>query len=222
MRNFRHFLPALILLLGCAGMLRTKAQRTVPSLAPMKSISPSYGDFTVVDQVLSKDEIEVAGMTDYAARAYVRDSAAAFTTFVSYYDRQSQGHTIHSPRNCLPGAGWEVFSPGTRLIERAGGHAEVNRYVLKNGPQTALVLYWYQGRDRVVASEYAVKWNLLRDAALLGHTEEALVRVVVPVQNLAGRNAGTGDSVALGTADSLATVVATRLMASVDRVLPSR
>jgi EpsI family protein len=222
MRNLRHFLPALILLLGCAGMLRTKAQRAVASVAPMKSVAPAYGDYAVVEQTLSKDEIEVAGMTDYAARAYVRDSVAAFTTFVSYYDRQSQGHTIHSPRNCLPGAGWEVFSPGTRVIDRAGRPAEVNRYVLKNGLETALVLYWYQGRDRVVASEYVVKWNLLRDAALLGHTEEALVRVVVPVQRTAARNAAAGDSIALRSADSLATVVATRLMASVDRVLPQR
>jgi EpsI family protein len=58
----------------------------------------------------------------------------------------------------------------------------VNRYVLKNGAARAVVYYWYQGRGRVVASEYAVKWNLLRDAALAGHTEEALVRVVVPVK----------------------------------------
>ena len=36
-------------------------------------------------------------------------------TFVSYYERQTQGKTIHSPRNCLPGAGWEVLTPGTRI-----------------------------------------------------------------------------------------------------------
>ena len=56
----------------------------------------------------------------------------------------------------------------------------MNQYVLKNGPATAVVFYWYQGRGRIVANEYAVKWNLLRDAAVAGHTEEALVRVVVP------------------------------------------
>jgi hypothetical protein len=43
------------------------------------------------------------------------------------------------------------------------------------------VLYWYQGRGRTEAGEYAVKWNLLRDAALRRRTEEALVRVIVPV-----------------------------------------
>jgi EpsI family protein len=203
-------------------MLRTRAQDAVAPVAPIGSIAPNYGEYKVIDQHLTDIEVEVAGMTDYVARAYLRDSVMAFTTFVSYYDRQMQGHTIHSPRNCLPGAGWEVLSPGTRMIDRAGSPSEVNRYILKNGPQKALVLYWYQGRDRVVANEYAVKWNLLRDAALRGHTEEALVRVVAFVPSATGRDAAAADSILLRSADSLATVVATQLMASVDRVLPKR
>ena len=48
-------------------------------------------------------------MSDYVARVYARDSVMLFSTLVSYYERQSQGKTIHSPRNCLPGAGWEIL-----------------------------------------------------------------------------------------------------------------
>ena len=120
-------------------------------------------------------------MTDYVARAYWKDSIPAFTTFVSYYARQTRGRTIHSPRNCLPGAGWEVVSSGPETIAVDGQSHELNRSLIKNGPSMAIVYYWYQGRGRIVADEYQVKWNLLRDAALAGHTEEALVRVVVPV-----------------------------------------
>jgi hypothetical protein len=88
--------------------------------------------------------------------------------------------------------------------------------VLKNGPATALVYYWYQGRGRVVANEYAVKWNLLRDAAIAGHTEEALVRVVVPVSSTQdGRSEG-----ALAAADSLAADISARLVREVARVIP--
>jgi EpsI family protein len=57
----------------------------------------------------------------------------------------------------------------------------VNRYLLQKGTAQALVLYWYQGRGRIEANEYAVKWDLLRDAALRGRSEEALVRLIVPV-----------------------------------------
>ena len=124
------------------------------------------------------------GMTDYVARVFwqfrgPKDSTPAFSTYVGYYDRQAQGHTMHSPKNCLPGAGWEILSAGTGSVSVAGRSHVVNKYLLKNGVTQALVFYWYQGRGRIVASEYAVKWNLLRDAALEGHTEEALVRIVV-------------------------------------------
>jgi EpsI family protein len=160
-------------------------------------------------------------MTDYVARAYAHDSVVAFTTLVSYYDRQSQGKTIHSPRNCLPGAGWEVFRSGTRTVDADGAPHVVNHYTLRNGPATAIVYYWYQGRGRVVASEYAVKWNLLRDAAVLGHTEEALVRVVVYVS----RPAEASDSVAVARifadADATGAQVAARLINDVTRVLPA-
>jgi EpsI family protein len=146
------------------------------------------------------------------ARVYWRDStSAAFTTYVGYYDRQTQGKSIHSPRNCLPGAGWEIIRPGKATVDAAGGAHVVNRYVLKNGPRLALVYYWYQGRGRVVASEYAVKLNLLRDAALMGHTEEALVRLVVLVDPADTTQA---------RADSLAKRIAPRLMNDVERVLP--
>ena len=53
--------------------------------------------------------------------------------------------------------------------------------MLVNSGQKAVVYYWYQGRGRVESNEYRVKLQLLRDSALRGRTEEALVRVVVPV-----------------------------------------
>ena len=74
--------------------------------------------------------------------------------------------------------------------------------------------YWYQGRGRVAANEYAVKWQLLRDAARYGRTEEALVRVVVP---LAPRTSGGAEMIA---ADSIATRISLRLIGDVAAILP--
>lgn len=219
MHKLRAYVPALILLVGCGLIWQTHLQRAVPLAAPLATVLPAVPGYTVVDQHVSEEERRVAGMTDYVARAYMRDTVVAFTTLVSYYDRQSQGKTIHSPRNCLPGAGWEVLRSGTRTIDASGVPYLVNHYTLKNGPSTAIVYYWYQGRGRVVASEYAVKWNLLRDAALMGHTEEALVRVVVPV------NASAKDSAsferAFAGADSTGEQIAARLVSEVTRVLPA-
>lgn len=216
MRELRPFLPAIVLAAGCAMILQTRSQRPVPLPVPVRSVAPSFeGGYTVTDQVLTKEEVAAAGMTDYVARVFTKDSVAHFTTLFSYYEKQAQGRTIHSPRNCLPGAGWEILTPGTRELTSGGAKHVVNHYVLKNASLTAIVLYWYQGRGRVVANEYTVKWNLLLDAATKGHTEEALVRVVVPI-----RASPQGDAVAMRTADSLGVAVANKLLASVEAALP--
>ena len=216
MSRFARYAPAGILLVGCAFVWNARSQTAVPLNAPLSTVLPTVPGYQATDQKLTSDEIRVVGMTNYVARFFRRDSSYAFSTFVSYYERQANGKTIHSPRNCLPGAGWDVLSPGTAQVPLDGVPRTVNRYVLKNGPSTAVVYYWYQGRGRVVANEYAVKWNLLRDAAFAGHTEEALVRVVVPVVPKSG---GSQASV-LAAADSLAADISTRLVREVARAIP--
>jgi EpsI family protein len=220
-RGWPAFVPAFVLLVGCGFVWQTHSQRQMALAAPLQSIIPSLDGYSVIDLHIGDDERRVAGMSEYVARAYFRDSAQAFQTLVSYYDRQGQGKTIHSPRNCLPGAGWEVLRGERRAVTVDGAPHDVNHYVLKNGPATDVVYYWYQGRGRVVASEYAVKWNLLRDAALRGHTEEALVRVVIPVR-VQGADAASPEATrAFAAADSLGDAIAQRLIREVAKALPA-
>jgi EpsI family protein len=218
MRDYRPYVPAVILLVGCGLLWQSRSQEAVPLTAPLSTVLADLEGFEARDQVISADEQRVAGMTTFMARAYMRDSAVAFTTLVSYYDRQTQGKTIHSPRNCLPGAGWEIMSGGAQVVMVKDKPFTVNRYVLKNGRLVALAYYWYQGRGRVTANEYAVKWNLLRDAALLGHTEEALVRVVVPVSRATAALPAAGSN-AMQKADSTAQFVSARLIRDVNAVV---
>lgn len=172
-----------------AGVLLTLGSSTHPGRAlrlPLSSAIPDQiAGYTAMDRSLSAAERHVAGVTDYLLRSYVTSTSGgdptAFSLYIGYYDRQSQGHTIHSPKNCLPGAGWEPVASQPALIPTPAGPVSVNRYLLRNGSQQALVLYWYQGRGRIIANEYAVKWHLLRDSALRRRSDEALVRLVFPV-----------------------------------------
>jgi EpsI family protein len=216
MRKFelRAYTPALMLVLGCVLVFHgTRDQVAVPLAAPISGVLDHVDGYRIEEQHVSDEERRVAGMTDYVARIYWRpDSSVAFTTYVGYYDQQTQGKSMHSPKNCLPGAGWEILRGGTATVTAAHGAHVVNRYLLKNGALEAVVYYWYQGRGRVVASEYAVKVNLLKDAALKGHTEEALVRIVIPVD--------PGDSTQ-AKADQLGMQIAPRLMDQVQGILPN-
>lgn len=219
MHNPKAYVPALIFALGYFLVADARRQRAIPLASPIDDVLASVDGYRVQNQQIGPEERRVAGMSNYVARAYLRDSAVAFTTLVAYYDRQTRGKSIHSPRNCLPGAGWEILSGGTQALTIDGAEYTVNQYVLKNEEARAVVYYWYQGRGRVVASEYAVKWNLLRDAALRGHTEEALVRVVVPVQASIGTPSRDLEAV-MADASELGRVIATRMIDEVNRVLP--
>jgi EpsI family protein len=223
MHRLRAYIPAAVFLAGCAFLWRPHAQRAVPLAAPLTTVLEGLSGYTPHDQTVSDEERRVAGMTDYVARVYTQqgDSVMAFSTLVSYYDHQAQGQTIHSPRNCLPGAGWEILRAGTRTLVVDGTPRLVNQYVLKKGMETAIAYYWYQGRGRVVANEYRVKLNLLRDAAFLGHTEEALVRVVVPVTSETSSDAVIADK-AFADASVVGDQIATRMIRDVARVLPGK
>ncbi len=220
MRSVKAYLPAFLFLVGCGFIWNMRSQAAMPLAAPLSGILADVPGYSVTEQRLSDDERRVAGMSTYIARSYARDSVPAFTTFVSYYERQTQGKTIHSPRNCLPGAGWEVLTAGTAVLDVGGAKYVVNRYSLKNGPATAIAYYWYQGRGRVVANEYTVKWNLLRDAALAGHTEESLVRVVAWVNPLGKQLSAAEQAKETMAADALGSEIAKKLIVEVARSLP--
>jgi EpsI family protein len=103
--------------------------------------------------------------------------------YVGYYASQRQGDAIHSPQNCLPGAGWQPVTADRTTVDVSGQTIPVNRFIIQKGLDRQAVFYWYQGRSRVVASEYANKAWLMLDAARLRRTDGGLVRVITPVQS---------------------------------------
>jgi EpsI family protein len=218
---FSRFLPVSILALGVLLISGMREQYVVPPVKPMGTLPSTILGIVGKDVVIGGEERRIAGMSDYAFREFAVDSGYLFSVYVGYYDRQVQGKTIHSPKNCLPGAGWEVMTSdriATQSLTNQAG--SMNRVLLANRGVRALVYYWYQGRGRIEASEYQVKWNLLRDAAMYGRTEEALVRIVLPLSAIS-----PADTVAIAKSiaetDDIAMRVARELTATVNRVLPA-
>ena len=145
----------------------------------------------VVDPPMDEEVLKVLGVDDYLSRAYYRPNSGGVGLYLGFYGSQRQGDTIHSPMNCLPGAGWEPISEGQRQIENvdgAGRNITVNRYIIQKGLDRNLVLYWYHGRGRVVASEYWSKAFLIRDAIVTNRTDGSLARVIVPYDARDERN----------------------------------
>jgi EpsI family protein len=212
-----RFLPGFLFAVGAVLVGRVEEQKAAPLEQPLASLSLELGGFRGRERSMSEAEAAVAGVSDYVFRIFGPDSAPAFSLYIGYYDRQGTGKTIHSPRNCLPGAGWQTVEFAAVPLEIAGAEVTVNRYLLAKGTSQALVYYWYQGRGRVGHDEYRVKWDLLRDAMRYGRTEEALVRIVVPLPRSGRVRLSWNERVA--AAEALARQVAAELIPQLQRVL---
>src|SRR5436305_10677488 len=136
------------------------------------------------DDVRFDDETQnVLRADDYVSRNFESKGRIA-SLYVGYYATQRDGATYHSPLNCLPGSGWTLSEPGKAMIALPDGTSFVaNKYVIQTGDYRSLMIYWYRGRGRNVASEYWGKIYTVFDSVRLRRSDGALVRVTVPIAN---------------------------------------
>jgi len=174
---------------GAAFVAHANHSEAVPLRAPFDQFPMQIDEWRGVQQPPMDPKIlAVLGANDYLTRAYFADDRSGVGLYIGYYESQRQGDTMHSPLNCLPGAGWEPVSKTTMTIPLAGSAAtpsasqiSVNRYVIQQGLERDLVLYWYQSHGRVVASEYMSRFYLINDSIRLNRTDGSLVRVIASI-----------------------------------------
>jgi EpsI family protein len=180
-------LAVTLLLLTQAAVLYSSARpEIVPASLPLSSLPLTLGAWKFMNEGIVDDETrDVLKADDLLLRDYKNASTGrAAELFVAAFRTQRNGKAPHSPKNCLPGAGWTQLSSDDYSIDIGGAQPiVVNRYVVQHGEDRSLVLYWYQSRDRVVASEYNAKFWVMADAIRLNRTDTALVRVVIPIVN---------------------------------------
>lgn len=156
----------------------------VPPREPLQALTNQVGRWKGREAPkFSDDVLAVLGADDLLNRYYLSAREPAVSLYVGYYRSQREGDTIHSPMNCLPGAGWLPIANDRAAIPIPGRHAPivVNRFVIRKGSERQVVLYWYQSHGRVVASEYWSKVYMVYDALRSHRSDAALVRVISPV-----------------------------------------
>jgi EpsI family protein len=136
------------------------------------------------DQIIDDETMKVLRASDYLLRDYRRSDGINANFYVGYYASQREGASYHSPLNCLPGAGWTLSNPDRVAISLPDGQSfTANKYVIQNGEYKSLMIYWYQGRGRAIASEYWGKIYTVVDSVRLRRSDGAMVRVTVPLGN---------------------------------------
>jgi EpsI family protein len=161
------------------------------------------------------DEIHFDGQTetvlrasDYTMREYTTTDGRLANLYIGYYASQRTGATYHSPQNCLPGAGWVMKQPELVEIKTASGKSfPANKFIIENGIYNEVMVYWYQGRGRSVASEYHDKIYTVLDSVLRRRSDGAMVRVMTSVGDSETEATKAAIDLAAQTADRLAAYI---------------
>lgn len=190
MKNTRHpwwrIVPVLVLLGGAAAALHARDRAEVlPPHQDLAGFPMRIDTWAGSPLALTQAQLDVLGPGEFLLRNYQRTIAEPpVNLYIAFFPSQRTGDTIHSPKNCLPGAGWTPIESGTMDIRREDGSSmRVNRYIIAQEANRSLVLYWYQAHGRVTASEYWAKFYLVEDAIRMNRTDGALLRVVTPILN---------------------------------------
>jgi EpsI family protein len=131
---------------------------------------------------LDVETLNVLKVSDYIMRRYVDAGGPGIWLYLGYWESQRRGAQMHSPKNCLPGSGWEPVEATIVPITVGAGHTiHVNRFVVQKGDQRELVLYWYRAQGEDVPGEVAAKAAMVKNAIARNRTDGALVRVSAPV-----------------------------------------
>jgi exosortase D (VPLPA-CTERM-specific) len=164
-------------------------------------------------EIMDPQYVDFLKFDDYILANFSKDGMPPVNFYSAYYASQRKGESVHSPRSCIPGGGWQIKSletvpvPGIQLY---GDALKVNRVLIQKGDERQLVYYWFQQRGRNMTNEYLVKWYLFRDAVMLNRSDGALVRLTTRAQ----------DGEDLAKADGRLVSFLVSLMPRLDRHIP--
>ncbi len=188
LKNKYVYTLSLVLLLQAA-LYYSLAYRAehIPQTAPLSAFPTLIGDWrTVADVQIEPEILELLKADDTLNRVYTDSGGQTpVNLFIAFFRTQRYGQNPHSPKNCLPGNGYEqVLDRKLPVTVPVWNHPiVVNQYVVQHGENKSLVLYWYQSHNRVIASEYFARMWLVADAIRYHRSDTSIVRVVVPVHD---------------------------------------
>jgi EpsI family protein len=177
MTSLRASVAALVLVGGIFATHSLRPKDAAPPPLPLREIMSDIRFSNSEDRPFEKQVVRAIGADDYINRIYTGNNLP-IELYIGYYKDQRTGDRIHSPKNCLPGSGWEpVHSTRIQIGTADGVPVVVNAFLVAQGARRDMVLYWYQSHGRIIASEYRAKFWLVADALNHKSADGAIVRI---------------------------------------------
>ena len=175
---------SLAILLGALVFLQLRSTgEAVPIRKPLDSFPATLGQWQGRrGTIFSTEILDKLRLTDYVMRDYGDQAGRGLNLYIGYWDTQRKGAGIHSPKNCLPGVGWEPIEASFLTIALPAPHPPitVNRYLIQKDRDQLLVFYWYQSQGQVIAGEVPARIAMVKSALVRNRTDGAIVRVMSP------------------------------------------
>jgi EpsI family protein len=207
-----RILTVLLMLQGVVFYAVVMRPEQAPAVGPLSLLPKEVPGWNMYREGSVEPEVQdILKADDLLTRDYVNESkTAAANLFIAFFKTQREGQAPHSPKNCLPGSGFEPIESYPITIQLPGRSetATINRYLTARGEEKSVTLYWYQSHGRIIAGEFAAKLWLIADSVRYHRSDTALVRIVVPV---AGDNADVASRTAVEFAKAIFPAVNTQL-----------
>jgi len=156
-------------------------------ISPNKSFSSfpkKIGEWVGKEERFDEKVYKILGVDDSILSNYISSDGHQVQLYVGFYQSQREGELIHSPKNCLPGAGWNIIHTSIEELtipKTNPGVIKVIKLILEKSGQHQIILYWFQSRGRFIASEYWQKIYLVIDSVTQHRTDGSFVRLIAPV-----------------------------------------
>jgi len=183
-----RFLIIITLLAVTWYTLQTTSQVTATPIKKSLSLFPhQIADYHLSNSFQSSaGVIEMLGVDDYIQYSYIDEANTYINLYAGFYKAVGVSGSYHSPKNCIPGGGWGIDAIkkvvlGTGIENNK--QSTVSEMLIRNGAEYQVVLYWYQNRGRIIASEYWEKIYLVLDALFKGRRDGTFVRIMAVAQD---------------------------------------
>ncbi len=160
-------------------------QEIIPERKVFLNFPLKIGAWQGHNEYIEQKYLDQLKLTDYFVINFVNpDYQSGVNFYTAYFESQRTGASVHSPRSCIPGDGWQITSLTQHTfadIKLDGNPIAVNRAVIEKGDSRQLVYYWFQQRGRSMTNEFLVKWYLFYDAVTMNRTDGSLIRIITSV-----------------------------------------
>lgn len=180
--RYRFTLVYLMLTLTWA-FIYLSARTAVPVVNPLAKFPAACQEWRMTSQVRFSNEIlSVLKPTDYLSREYESLGGRRIRLYIGYHDGGKKSGEIHSPKNCLPGNGWQQVSTEQMHLSEQLGNINLVKAVYQKGESRELFLYWFQMQQKTFSNEYSLKLAGISNSIIHGRKDTSFIRVSVPFE----------------------------------------